>query len=120
MAEVVASCPGGDHRAPRTGGSCPCGMVTAVPVPGRVERRTQDTVRDAILEWATPDPGLGWEGLRPFLAVPHLAVELADFLWERGLLASPTAVAAGAAAGRGFWDAPSAAEAAWRRIGRDR
>ena len=24
-------CPGSDHRAPRTGGSCGCGMVTVVP-----------------------------------------------------------------------------------------
>jgi hypothetical protein len=24
-------CPGSDHRAPATGGSCPCGMVTRIP-----------------------------------------------------------------------------------------
>ena len=24
-------CPAGDHRAPRTGGSCACGLVTLVP-----------------------------------------------------------------------------------------
>ena len=24
-------CRGGDHRAPQTGGSCPCGMVTRIP-----------------------------------------------------------------------------------------
>jgi hypothetical protein len=26
-------CSGGNHHAPRTGGSCPCGMVTRLPVP---------------------------------------------------------------------------------------
>ena len=26
-------CSGGNHHAPRTGGSCPCGMVTHLPVP---------------------------------------------------------------------------------------
>jgi hypothetical protein len=25
------TCPRGDHRAPRTGGSCACGMVTRIP-----------------------------------------------------------------------------------------
>ena len=25
------TCPGGDHRAPKTGGSCACGMVTRIP-----------------------------------------------------------------------------------------
>lgn len=29
--ESYGLCHGGDHRAPRTGGSCPCGMVTLVP-----------------------------------------------------------------------------------------
>ena len=24
-------CPRGDHRAPKAGGSCPCGMVTRIP-----------------------------------------------------------------------------------------
>ncbi|MGY1773614.1 hypothetical protein [Blastococcus sp. SYSU D00813] len=24
-------CRGGDHRAPQSGGSCPCGMVTRIP-----------------------------------------------------------------------------------------
>ena len=26
-------CSGGNHLAPRTGGSCPCGMVTRLPLP---------------------------------------------------------------------------------------
>ena len=26
-------CSGGNHHAPKTGGSCPCGMVTRLPVP---------------------------------------------------------------------------------------
>ena len=29
------TCPGGDHRAPRSGGSCACGMVTRIPAPRR-------------------------------------------------------------------------------------
>jgi len=24
-------CPGGNHKAPKAGGSCPCGMVTRIP-----------------------------------------------------------------------------------------
>ena len=28
---AVDPCPGSDHRAPRTGGSCGCGLVTVVP-----------------------------------------------------------------------------------------
>ena len=26
-------CSGGKHMAPKTGGSCPCGMVTRIPAP---------------------------------------------------------------------------------------
>ncbi|NEK57858.1 hypothetical protein GCU56_08235 [Geodermatophilus sabuli] len=29
------TCPGGDHRAPKTGGSCACGMVTRIPAARR-------------------------------------------------------------------------------------
>lgn len=28
-------CPGGKHLAPKTGGACPCGMVTRIPAPKR-------------------------------------------------------------------------------------
>ncbi len=28
-------CSGGRHLAPKTGGSCPCGMVTRIPAPER-------------------------------------------------------------------------------------
>jgi hypothetical protein len=28
-------CSGGRHLAPKTGGSCPCGMVTRIPAPPR-------------------------------------------------------------------------------------
>jgi hypothetical protein len=28
-------CTGGKHLAPKTGGSCPCGMVTRIPAPKR-------------------------------------------------------------------------------------
>ena len=28
-------CSGGKHMAPKTGGSCPCGMVTRIPAPQR-------------------------------------------------------------------------------------
>ncbi|SET09543.1 hypothetical protein SAMN04488546_1416 [Geodermatophilus poikilotrophus] len=28
-------CSGGNHPAPKAGGSCPCGMVTRIPAPGR-------------------------------------------------------------------------------------
>lgn len=67
-----------------------------VVVPGHVELstmpeapgqgstpRVDETVRDAVLEWAAPDEELGWVGL-PALT-RDLATELADFLWERGL-----------------------------------
>ena len=27
------TCSGGNHLAPRTGGSCPCGLVTRIPAP---------------------------------------------------------------------------------------
>ena len=30
-----ATCSGGNHPAPRTGGSCSCGMVTRIPAPER-------------------------------------------------------------------------------------
>ena len=28
----IRRCSGGNHHAPKTGGSCPCGMVTRLPV----------------------------------------------------------------------------------------
>ena len=31
----TGKCSGGKHTAPRTGGSCPCGMVTRIPAPRR-------------------------------------------------------------------------------------
>ena len=31
----LGRCPGSDHVAPKTGGSCPCGMVTRIPAPKR-------------------------------------------------------------------------------------
>lgn len=38
-------CPRSDHRAPVTGGSCPCGMVTRVPA-AQPSRATQ--LRDVL------------------------------------------------------------------------
>jgi len=32
----LRKCSGGKHLAPKTGGSCPCGMVTRIPAPKRV------------------------------------------------------------------------------------
>jgi hypothetical protein len=29
----TSRCSGGNHLAPKTGGSCPCGMVTRLPAP---------------------------------------------------------------------------------------
>lgn len=43
----VAPCTRGDHRAPRDGGSCPCGMVTRIPA-----RRP---VRPPVVVPALPD-----------------------------------------------------------------
>lgn len=40
-------CAHGDHRAPATGGSCPCGMVTRVPS-ARPATRPDPTARDAV------------------------------------------------------------------------
>jgi hypothetical protein len=34
------TCSGGNHLAPRTGGSCPCGMVTRIPAPQKARCRT--------------------------------------------------------------------------------
>jgi hypothetical protein len=31
----LGRCSGGRHVAPKTGGSCPCGMVTRIPAPKR-------------------------------------------------------------------------------------
>ena len=31
----LARCSGGKHLAPKTGGSCPCGMVTRIPARSR-------------------------------------------------------------------------------------
>jgi len=31
----TGACSGGRHDAPKTGGSCPCGMVTRIPAPKR-------------------------------------------------------------------------------------
>jgi hypothetical protein len=31
----LGRCPGSKHVAPKTGGSCPCGMVTRIPAPKR-------------------------------------------------------------------------------------
>jgi hypothetical protein len=55
-----ASCPGGDHRPPATGGSCACGMVTRVPsrtAPVRPGPLVRPEVRDAIARCLYDGPG---------------------------------------------------------------
>ena len=55
-----AFCPGGDHRPPATGGSCPCGMVTRVPTakaPVRAEPVVRPEVRDALARCLYDGPG---------------------------------------------------------------
>jgi hypothetical protein len=55
-----ASCPGGDHRPPATGGSCACGMVTRIPraVPARpVRPAVRPEVRDALARCLYDGPG---------------------------------------------------------------
>ncbi|MCW2578577.1 MAG: hypothetical protein JWR82_178 [Blastococcus sp.] len=56
-----ASCPGGDHRPPSTGGACACGLVTRVPVstPVRTVLRplVPPEVRDALARCLYDGPG---------------------------------------------------------------
>jgi hypothetical protein len=56
-----ASCPGGDHRPPSTGGSCACGMVTRIPTstPVRTAPRplVPPEVRDALARCLYDGPG---------------------------------------------------------------
>ena len=56
-----ASCPGGDHRPPSTGGSCACGMVTRIPpsTPRRAAPRplVSPEVRDALARCLYDGPG---------------------------------------------------------------
>ena len=49
-------CSGGNHHAPKTGGSCPCGMVTRLPVPA-------DEPPPEVLELLALCLGDGIEGL---------------------------------------------------------
>jgi hypothetical protein len=35
MSIEFGRCPSSNHVAPKTGGSCPCGMVTRIPAPKR-------------------------------------------------------------------------------------
>jgi hypothetical protein len=55
-------CPGGDHRAPATGGSCACGMVTRVPPRKQPARPVplplvSPEVRDALARCLYDGPG---------------------------------------------------------------
>jgi hypothetical protein len=56
-----ASCPGGDHRPPATGGSCACGMVTRIKSskPARTAPRplVPPEVRDALARCLYDGPG---------------------------------------------------------------
>lgn len=49
-------CPGSDHRAPRTGGSCGCGMVTVVPArPAAPRTGIRELLARCLDEDADPD-----------------------------------------------------------------
>ena len=59
-----ASCPGGDHRPPSTGGACACGLVTRVPARPAVRAATPllrppvpPEVRDALARCLYDGPG---------------------------------------------------------------
>lgn len=56
-----ASCPGGDHRPPSTGGSCACGMVTRIPTRTPVLTAARPLVppevRDALARCLYDGPG---------------------------------------------------------------
>ncbi|TFV90765.1 hypothetical protein E4P40_07185 [Blastococcus sp. CT_GayMR20] len=56
-----ASCPGGDHRPPSTGGSCACGMVTRIksskPVRTVIKPIVPPDVRDALARCLYDGPG---------------------------------------------------------------
>jgi hypothetical protein len=38
---TAPTCSGGEHEAPTTGGSCPCGLVTRVPASGDLHERAE-------------------------------------------------------------------------------
>ena len=48
------TCSGSDHRAPETGGSCPCGMVTRIPA---ARPRPVVDVRDIVARCLYDGPG---------------------------------------------------------------
>jgi hypothetical protein len=84
---VADPCPGSDHRAPRTGGSCGCGLVTVVPA----RRATaQPDVRELLARCLDDAGGLlavppgGARGLRQERADRLLAA-----LSEAGLVVAP-------------------------------
>lgn len=57
MYEVVP-CSGGDHRAPGSGGSCPCGMVTRIPARAGVRTASPfPDLRDVLARCLYDGPG---------------------------------------------------------------
>ncbi len=53
-------CPHGDHVAPRTGGSCPCGLVTLVPAaprPASGDSEVRDLIARCLVERGGVDRG---------------------------------------------------------------
>lgn len=84
-------CARGEHLAPRTGGSCPCGMVTRVPV----RRPASSGVRDLIAR------GLVEAGGVPDLAdLRRRADRVLRVLADAGLVVGPETVVEAAVAQR--------------------
>jgi hypothetical protein len=84
-------CAHGDHRAPVTGGACPCGLVTRVPVHSDVP--DDHGVRDLIARCLVERGGV--------TALPDLrrrAEAILGALAQAGLVVAPRAPAAAPAA----------------------
>lgn len=82
------TCPGSDHRAPLTGGSCGCGMVTLVPA------RTsglRPEVRELLARCLDDGPGdrSAVRGAAALVAPPERVDRLLAALAEAGLALTP-------------------------------
>lgn len=75
-------CAHGNHVAPETGGSCPCGMVTRVPA-----RRPDTSVVDLVARCLV-EPG----GVPDLADLRRRAVRVLGALADAGLAVGPRAV----------------------------
>ena len=89
------SCAGGDHRAPSSGGSCACGMVTRIPARRPAPRPEVRDLLARCLHDGPDDPfgdrGAGAEGTPDAAALRRRADRLLAALAEAGLVVAPGA-----------------------------